>query len=74
MSSAVHKWGTEIHEGIYNMLMLLVDLVAERVKQDPIPIGLMGVLTMVSREVLFSYDADGESSVLISHQNHILTI
>ncbi|TSK58130.1 Ubiquitin carboxyl-terminal hydrolase 24 [Bagarius yarrelli] len=30
MSSAVHKWGTEIHEGIYNMLMLLVDLVAER--------------------------------------------
>uniref|UniRef100_A0AAY5EM52 UBA domain-containing protein n=1 Tax=Electrophorus electricus TaxID=8005 RepID=A0AAY5EM52_ELEEL len=45
-SSAVHKWGTEIHEGIYNMLMLLVDLVAERVKQDPIPTGLMGVLTM----------------------------
>lgn len=46
-SSAVHKWGTEIHEGIYNMLMLLVDLVAERVKQDPIPVGLLGVLTMV---------------------------
>nr|XP_033771654.1 ubiquitin carboxyl-terminal hydrolase 24 isoform X3 [Geotrypetes seraphini] len=45
-SSAVHKWGTEIHEGIYNMLMLLIDLVAERVKQDPIPIGLLGVLTM----------------------------
>ncbi|KAM8930374.1 ubiquitin carboxyl-terminal hydrolase 24 isoform 2-T2 [Pelodytes ibericus] len=45
-SSAVHKWGTEIHEGIYNMLMLLVDLVAERIKQDPIPAGLMGVLTM----------------------------
>ncbi|XP_051788643.1 ubiquitin carboxyl-terminal hydrolase 24 isoform X2 [Erpetoichthys calabaricus] len=45
-SSAVHKWGTEIHEGIYNMLMLLVELVAERVKQDPIPVGLMAVLTM----------------------------
>ncbi|KAM4629624.1 ubiquitin carboxyl-terminal hydrolase 24 isoform 3-T3 [Polymixia lowei] len=45
-SSAVHKWGTEIHEGIYNMLMLLVELVAERVKQDPIPVNLMGVLTM----------------------------
>ncbi|KAA0708793.1 Ubiquitin carboxyl-terminal hydrolase 24 [Triplophysa tibetana] len=45
-SSAVHKWGTEIHEGIYNMLMLLVELVAERVKLDPIPIGLLGVLTM----------------------------
>ncbi|XP_063056881.1 ubiquitin carboxyl-terminal hydrolase 24 isoform X4 [Engraulis encrasicolus] len=45
-SSAVHKWGTEIHEGIYNMLMLLVELVAERVKQEPIPVGLMAVLTM----------------------------
>lgn len=43
----MHKWGTEIHEGIYNMLMLLVELVAERVKQDPVPINLMGVLTMV---------------------------
>uniref|UniRef100_A0A3Q4AJ23 Ubiquitin carboxyl-terminal hydrolase 24 n=1 Tax=Mola mola TaxID=94237 RepID=A0A3Q4AJ23_MOLML len=45
-SNAVHKWGTEIHEGIYNMLMLLVELVAERVKQDPVPVNLMGVLTM----------------------------
>uniref|UniRef100_A0A8C5WGL6 Ubiquitin carboxyl-terminal hydrolase 24 n=1 Tax=Leptobrachium leishanense TaxID=445787 RepID=A0A8C5WGL6_9ANUR len=45
-SSAVHKWGTEIHEGIYNMLMLLIDLVAERIKQEPIPSGLLGVLTM----------------------------
>ncbi|OCT84877.1 ubiquitin carboxyl-terminal hydrolase 24 [Xenopus laevis] len=45
-SSAVHKWGTEIHEGIYNMLMLLVDLVAERIKQETIPTGLLGVLTM----------------------------
>uniref|UniRef100_A0A452VB74 ubiquitinyl hydrolase 1 n=1 Tax=Ursus maritimus TaxID=29073 RepID=A0A452VB74_URSMA len=45
-SSAVHKWGTEIHEGIYNMLMLLIELVAERIKQDPIPTGLLGVLTM----------------------------
>ena len=43
----MHKWGTEIHEGIYNMLMLLVELVAERVKQDPTPVNLMGVLTMV---------------------------
>lgn len=46
-SNAVHKWGTEIHEGIYNMLMLLVELVAERVKQDPVPVNLMAVLTMV---------------------------
>ncbi|TKC39834.1 hypothetical protein EI555_007459 [Monodon monoceros] len=45
-SSAVHKWGTEIHEGIYNMLMLLIELAAERIKQDPIPTGLLAVLTM----------------------------
>lgn len=29
------------------MLMLLVELVAERVKQDPVPVNLMAVLTMV---------------------------
>lgn len=29
------------------MLMLLVELVAERLKQDPVPVNLMGVLTMV---------------------------
>lgn len=29
------------------MLMLLVELVAERVKQDPVPVNLMGVLAMV---------------------------
>lgn len=34
------------------MLMLLVDLVAERVKQDPIPVGLLGVLTMVFDSLL----------------------
>lgn len=45
-SSAVHKWGSEIHEGIYNMLMLLVELAAERIKQDPVPVGLLAVLTM----------------------------
>ncbi|XP_019714634.1 ubiquitin carboxyl-terminal hydrolase 24-like [Hippocampus comes] len=28
------------------MLMLLVELVAERVKQDPVPVNLMGVLAM----------------------------
>lgn len=37
------------------MLMLLVDLVAERVKQDPIPVGLLGVLTMV-------FDSDAVSN------------
>lgn len=35
------------------MLMLLVELVAERVKQDPVPVNLMGVLTMVRALSLF---------------------
>lgn len=41
------------------MLMLLVDLVAERVKQDPIPVGLLSVLTMVfdslMQSLIFGY-------------------
>lgn len=57
-SSAVHKWGTEIHEGIYNMLMLLVELVAERVKQHPVPVNLMGVLAMVRALSMFVPEMD----------------
>lgn len=30
--SVVYKWGIEIYEGIYNMLMLLIELVVERIK------------------------------------------
>lgn len=63
-SSAVHKWGTEIHEGIYNMLMLLVELVAERVKQDPVPVNLMGVLTMVGSLTLFLFC---QRTLLLNH-------
>ena len=47
-SNAVHRWGGEIQEGIYNMLGLLVDLVAARLKHQPVPCELLGVLNMVS--------------------------
>ncbi|XP_070563005.1 ubiquitin carboxyl-terminal hydrolase 24-like isoform X2 [Ptychodera flava] len=43
-SGAVHRWGTDIQEGIYNMLQLLIDFIAARLKYDPAPIGLLGVL------------------------------
>ncbi|XP_064607447.1 ubiquitin carboxyl-terminal hydrolase 24-like isoform X2 [Liolophura sinensis] len=45
-SSAVHKWGTEIQEGIYNMLQLLVDLVVARLQHSPAPVDLLDVLAL----------------------------
>ena len=47
-STAVHRWNTEIQEGINNMLQLLMDLVAARLKHQPVPQCLMDMLTMVS--------------------------
>lgn len=46
-SKAVHRWGAEIHEGIYNMLQLFIELVAVRLKYKPVPIELLEVLGMV---------------------------
>ena len=46
-STAVHRWNTEIQEGINNMLQLLMDLVAARLKHQPVPQSLMDVLTLV---------------------------
>ncbi|PIK60872.1 putative ubiquitin carboxyl-terminal hydrolase 24 [Apostichopus japonicus] len=39
--------GLEIHEGIYNMLQMVVDLVAARLKYKPIPIELLELLALV---------------------------
>ncbi|XP_022101626.1 ubiquitin carboxyl-terminal hydrolase 24-like isoform X2 [Acanthaster planci] len=56
VSNAVHRWGAEIQEGIYNMLQLTVDLVAARLKHKPVPVDLLGVLTMVlNPETEFHY-------------------
>lgn len=48
-AGAVHRWGTDIQEGVYTMLQLLVDLVAARLLHKPVPIGLLNVLSMVSK-------------------------
>ncbi|XP_064624443.1 ubiquitin carboxyl-terminal hydrolase 24-like isoform X2 [Lineus longissimus] len=45
-AGAVHRWGTDIQEGVYTMLQLLVDLVAARLLHKPVPIGLLNVLSM----------------------------
>ncbi|XP_071800380.1 ubiquitin carboxyl-terminal hydrolase 24-like isoform X2 [Asterias amurensis] len=56
VSNAVHRWGAEIQEGIYNMMQLTVDVVAARLKHKPVPVELLGVLTMVlNPETEFHY-------------------
>ena len=47
MTQAVHRWGPEIHEGIYDMLHLLLNLVASRLRYKPVPFGLLELLTQV---------------------------
>ena len=42
------RWNTEIQEGIYTMLEMLVDLVATRLESDPVPAGLLATLSLVS--------------------------
>ncbi|EDO44319.1 predicted protein, partial [Nematostella vectensis] len=44
-SEAVMRWNPEIHDGIYDMVCLLIDLVATRLKYEPVPYGLLQVLT-----------------------------
>ena len=42
-----YRWNTEIQEGIYTMLEMLVDLVAPRLESDPVPSGLLATLSLV---------------------------
>ena len=43
----MHSWGPEIHDGIYDMLHLLLDLIVARLKYKPVPFGLLDLLTQV---------------------------
>lgn len=44
---AVRNWAADVQEGVYNMLMLLIDLTVERLSYNPIPEKLLfNVLTM----------------------------
>ncbi|KAL4237153.1 Ubiquitin carboxyl-terminal hydrolase 24 [Mactra antiquata] len=59
-STAVHRWGTEIQEGIFNMLQLLVDLVAARLQHQPVHQHLLDVLSMAfNPETEFHYKNKG---------------
>jgi len=46
-SAAVHRWGIDIQEGIFDMLQLLIDLIATRLHYEPVPVDLLHVLAMV---------------------------
>ncbi|XP_060555692.1 ubiquitin carboxyl-terminal hydrolase 24-like isoform X1 [Ruditapes philippinarum] len=55
-SNAVHRWNTEIQEGINNMLQLLIDLVAARLTHQPVHLHLMDILGMAfNPETEFHY-------------------
>ncbi|XP_063403289.1 ubiquitin carboxyl-terminal hydrolase 24-like [Mytilus trossulus] len=55
-SPAVHRWNTEIQEGIFNMLQLLVDLVATRIQHLPVPKILMEVFYLaLNKDSEFHY-------------------
>lgn len=44
---AVRNWQPDVQEGVYNMLMLLIDLTVERLSYNPVPEKLLSiVLTM----------------------------
>jgi len=44
----VLRWAADIQEGIYDMLQMLVDLVATRLQYGDVPISMLEVLTLVS--------------------------
>ena len=54
-SAAVHRWGIDIQEGIFDMLQLLIDLIATRLRYEPVPVDLLHVLAMVLNEHLLVF-------------------
>ena len=43
-SQAVKKWTGDIHEGVYNMIKLFVDLSTVRLKYEPVPLKILASL------------------------------
>ena len=52
-SQAVRKWTTDIHEGVFNMIQLFIDLAAMRLKYQPIP-------TKILTSLAHAFDPDSE--------------
>jgi len=45
-SQAVKKWALDIHEGVFNMVQLFIDFMAERLKYAPVPTKLLTTLSL----------------------------
>ena len=52
-SPAVKKWAADIHDGVFNMIQLFIDFMAQRLKYSPPPLKLLGSLYLV-------FDPDSE--------------
>ena len=47
-SNATQRWALDIQEGIYEMVDLFIDLIVARLDTEPVPVGLLNILAMVS--------------------------
>ncbi|CAK8688756.1 unnamed protein product [Clavelina lepadiformis] len=45
-SSAVQRWPADVQDGIYDMLVLFIDLIVTRLKYDPLPLSMLNLLGM----------------------------
>jgi hypothetical protein len=48
----VNNWGVEIQSGVFEMVELLIDLIAARLSYPPVPVKLLETLV-----ILFDYDS-----------------
>lgn len=53
-SGAVHRWNTEIQEGIFNMAELFIDMCVARLQHLPIHHEILNILTLVILYIFFS--------------------
>ena len=47
------RWGSDIQEGVFDMMELMVDFVGARMAYEPVPVDLLDTLALVW---LFIYD------------------
>lgn len=52
-SGAVHRWNTEIQEGIFNMAELFIDMCVARLQHLPIHHEILNILTLVILYLFF---------------------
>ena len=53
-SIPVKNWGNEIQQGVYNMTILALELIAIRTSQEGVPEFLLNTLALVSSTVFLT--------------------